>query len=415
MLTSCVFLFYLLLANIRRNPLSPFLRSVVSHALIKGIPRSPEDIHVPQQLVPMTPVSMAPRKGSHADCKPTPAVASPWSSIDTRSRLGTEHDSGSVDGGGGGGGGGGAGDKVDGNAIHGEEINGGSTNGRKDVNKDYSDEGNRALTAGNRGGKSTANVDACAAPACCGGERGDDLAGLDSSTLSLDLKAPARERGAITDALAWGVSSVADGIILGITGVVSASGSAAKMTGNTIGSAGQAVRTVLQTRAEAEAAAEAVRLAGLVDVAPADQLKECNDIELTVLRCALAREGGLDEAKVLVTKMVKMRAILAMEAEEMSAHRNIMEIERREAELFPDEKLIHPRAEVSLGNDGFSNEMCKHGLLHKTTSIEGEAIETRIRHAQLPPSLDLFALQDFDNATIDVGLVATAEGATLHG
>lgn len=182
------------------------------------------------------------------------------------------------------------------------------------------------------------------------------------------------------------------------------SGKGLELTGNTLGSASQAVRTALQSKSEADAAAQAIRLDGLLGiVADREQLLECNDIELTVLRRALARGGeeGLDEAKVLVTKMVKMRAILSMEEEEMAAHRNIMEIEAREKLLFPDVDPNATRAELSIGNDGFSKEMAKHGLLHKTTSVEGEAIETRIFHKQLPPSLDLFALQDFDEAPLD--------------
>ena len=60
---------------------------------------------------------------------------------------------------------------------------------------------------------------------------------LDLSTMSLDLKAPAPERGIITETLAWGVSSVAGGFITGFTGVVSASESAAKGTARTLGTA----------------------------------------------------------------------------------------------------------------------------------------------------------------------------------
>ena len=133
------------------------------------------------------------------------------------------------------------------------------------------------------------------------------------------------------------------------------------------------------------------RLEGLVDVvATREQLLLCNDTELTLLRRALARGGGggLDEAQVLVTKMVQMRAVLAVEEDEITAQRNMLEIERREAELYPDDALHAPRAQLSQGNDRFSSEMVKNGLLH--TTAEGNAIW--IRHEQLPPALDLFTV-----------------------
>ena len=94
----------------------------------------------------------------------------------------------------------------------------------------------------------------------------------------------------------------------------------------------------------------------------------------------------------------------------MSTFSKISELERREAEMFPDEAVLGPKAELSVGDDAFSKDMRAHGLLHRSQN----GGETRIFHAQLPPSLDLFALGDFPDADGSDGRVGVGTGTGSH-
>eukprot|EP00038_Savillea_parva_P010620 m.191532 g.191532 ORF g.191532 m.191532 type:complete len:545 (+) comp18374_c0_seq1:195-1829(+) len=92
-----------------------------------------------------------------------------------------------------------------------------------------------------------------------------------------------------------------------------------------------------------------------------------------------------DEARLLAQKMWAMEQALKHEDDEMMRQARILEIERLEAEMYP-EVLVSDKGDAILGGDRFSKEMEARGLRH----VSNGGSERHIRHTDLPDELDLF-------------------------
>lgn len=90
------------------------------------------------------------------------------------------------------------------------------------------------------------------------------------------------------------------------------------------------------------------------------------------------------EARALAEQMRKMEAVLLEEEAELARQDRIIEIERREEELYP-EKVNKDPADLSRIDDAWSREMREQGLKH--VSCDGD--ERRIFHEALPEEFDL--------------------------
>eukprot|EP00038_Savillea_parva_P031762 m.90289 g.90289 ORF g.90289 m.90289 type:complete len:458 (+) comp9848_c1_seq1:66-1439(+) len=116
----------------------------------------------------------------------------------------------------------------------------------------------------------------------------------------------------------------------------------------------------------------------------ANKMLETEQKELLEQECDLY-VSKFNEALEIQRKMEEMQRVLDEEEEELRRQQRMVEIDRREAELYPEEEA--KKDDEAMGDDAFTREMKERGLKH----VRKGGSEEYITADMLPPELDLDA------------------------